>query len=935
MRIIILLLVFFLSLTCIAQGLPPIQNFAPVDYKAENQNWAIAQASDKDIYIANSKGLLAYNGAQWTLYQSPNESVMRSVMVIGEKIYTGSYMEFGYWEDDDFGVFHYTTLSKKIDRMFIPDEEFWNILDIDNYIVFQSLKRIYIYDLREDSFNIIESETSLPKIFDLDQGLYFQRINKGIYKIENGKDVLFLNDEIVKNDEVINIFQSEEGLLFLTRHNGIYKLNGSTLEKWSASANNLLSSVSVYSGIQLKDKSFALGTISKGLIQLDQNGELLYHIDQIKGLRNNTVLSLFEDVDNNLWLGLDNGLSYINLRSPFKVYRDNRGVAGSVYASEIVGNKLYLGTNQGLFYKEIDNNLDFKLIEGTQGQVWSLNVVENSLFCGHHKGTFLIEEDSARRIADVAGTWKIAELEGHPNLILQGNYDGLYILEKSENSWRLKNKISGFDISSRYFESYDKKIFVNHEYKGLFKVKVDSAFSKVESISLDTVLRGNNSGLVRYKDDLLFAYKKGVYKYDKASQEFIRDSIISQVYSEDDYVSGKMIVDAGNKYLWIFSKTKINLISEGTLTKMPVVKSIPLSENVRSGVVGYESVSLLENDEEYLIGTSTGFISVDINKINKKDFVVEIGSISKAPNKDNRDTFILLNKKAEGELKSDENNLDIEFHTSEYSTYLKPAYQYQLTGIYDNWSEWSEESEVKFENLPPGSYSFRVRARVGDDLSGNIATYSFNISRPWYLSNGMIILYLFGMLIGSISVHKTYKRHYHKRQQKLIEKNKREMDLANVKNEKEIIRIKNEQLEEDFKSKSNELAASTLSIIKKNELLYKVKDQLIDSVEDKETIRPIINTIEKSLKQNDDWEMFKEAFDNADRKFLKNLKKAHPNLSPNDIKLCAYLRLNLSSKEIAPLLHISARSIEIKRYRLRKKMNLSHDENLVNYILTL
>jgi DNA-binding CsgD family transcriptional regulator len=929
------LLGFFLSLPCIAQGLPPIQNFAPVDYKAENQNWAISQASDKVIYIANSKGLLAYNGAQWTLHQSPNESVMRSVKVIGEKIYTGSYMEFGYWEKDDFGVLHYTSLSKKINRMLIPDEEFWNILDIDNYIVFQSLKRIYIYDFREDSFNIIESETSLPKIFDLDQGLYFQRINKGIYKIENGKDVLILNDEIVKNDEVINIFQSEGGLLFLTRHNGIYKLNDSILEKWSTGSNSLMSSVSVYSGIQLKDKSYAIGTISRGLILLDQFGELMYHVDQIKGLRNNTVLSLFEDVDNNLWLGLDNGVSYINLRSPFKVYRDNRGVAGSVYTSEIVDNKLYLGTNQGLFYKEIDNDLDFKLIEGTQGQVWSLNVVEKSLFCGHHKGTFLIEEDRASRIADVAGTWKIAALEGHSNLILQGNYDGLYILEKSDNSWRLKNKISGFDISSRYFESYDKKIFVNHEYKGLFKVKADSAFSKAEIISLDTVLRGNNSGLVRYKDDLLFAYKKGVYKYDKASQEFIRDSIISQVYSEDDYVSGKMIVDAGNKYLWIFSKTRINLISEGTLTEIPVIKSIPLSENVRSGVVGYESVSLLENDDEYLIGSSTGFISVDIQKITKKDFVVEIGSIRKASKNDKRDLLIRLNKKTEEELKSDVNNLEIEFHTSEYSTYLKPVYQYQLAGIYDNWSEWSEESKVKFENLPPGSYSFRVRARVGDDLSGNIATYSFNISRPWYLSNGMIILYLFGMLLGTISVHKANKRHYHKRQEKLIEKNKREMDLAKVKNEKEIIRIKNEQLEEDFKSKSNELAASTLSIIKKNELLYKVKDQLIDSVEDRETIRPIINIIEKSLKKNDDWEMFKEAFDNADRKFLKNLKKAHPNLSPNDIKLCAYLRLNLSSKEIAPLLHISARSIEIKRYRLRKKMNLSHDENLVNYILTL
>ncbi len=692
MRIIILLLSFFLSLPCLAQGLPPIQNFSPVDYKAENQNWAISQDSEKIIYIANSKGLLQYNGAQWTLYQTPNESVMRSVKVIGERIYTGSYMEFGYWQKDDFGILLYSSLSEKLEKKVISDEEFWNILDIDDYIIFQSLKRIYIYDLRKDSFNIIESETSLPKIFDLEQDLYFQRINKGIYKIENGKDVLILDDEIVKTDEVVNIFQSEAGLLFLTRNNGIYRLNGSSLEKWNFSSSTLLSTVSIYSGIQLEDKSFAIGTISKGLIHLDQYGDLLVHIDQIKGLRNNTVLSLFEDVDNNLWLGLDNGISYLNLRSPFRDYRDNRGVAGSVYASEIVNNILYLGTNQGLFYKRLNSDLDFKLIEGTQGQVWSLNIIGADLFCGHHRGTFKIEEDRASRITTVTGIWKVEEVEGHPDLILQGSYDGLYILQKLGDKWKLRNKIEGFDISSRYFESNENDIFINHEYKGLFKVKVDSTFSKVENISLDTVLLGSNSGLIKYQGDLLFANRKGVFKYDKQTQEFKRDSVLSQVYTEDDYLSGKMIVDPDEKYLWLFSKSKINLISAGTLTNTPVIKSIPLTEDVRSGVVGYENVSLLGNDDAYLIGTSTGFISIDIQKIKKRDFTVDISRIRKAGKSNYENSVNLLNLNSDGALRSDENNLEIQYHTTEFSKYLKPSYQYKLRDIYDHWSPWSERS---------------------------------------------------------------------------------------------------------------------------------------------------------------------------------------------------------------------------------------------------
>ena len=81
--------------------------------------------------------------------------------------------------------------------------------------------------------------------------------------------------------------------------------------------------------------------------------------------------------------------------------------------------------------------------------------------------------------------------------------------------------------------------------------------------------------------------------------------------------------------------------------------------------------------------------------------------------------------------------------------------------------------------------------------------------------------------------------------------------------------------------------------------------------------------------------MFREAFNNVDRGFIKKLKSLHPNLTPKDLRLCAYLRLNLVSKEIAPLLNISARSVEIKRYRLRKKMNLPHEKSLVEYILEI
>ncbi|NNF21514.1 MAG: two component regulator three y domain-containing protein, partial [Saprospiraceae bacterium] len=277
---------------------------------------------------------------------------------------------------------------------------------------------------------------------------------------------------------------------------------------------------------------------------------------------------------------------------------------------------------------------------------------------------------------------------------------------------------------------------------------------------------------------------------------------------------------------------------------------------------------------------------------------------------------------------------EIDFHVAQFRKYVKPDYQFQLIGMYDDWTEWSEETSVTFENLPYGDYTFKVRARVGDILSTNTASYVFRIDRPWYLSRIMWAIYVLVTSITLFMVHRTYRRYYHGKQNQLIEQNQQELELIRLQNEKEIINLKNDQLREDFRNKSNELAASTMSIIKKNELLTRVKEQLLES-DGSSSTRKIVNIIDRSLKHNDDWELFQEAFNNADREFLGKLKIAHPNLTPNDIRLSSYLRLNLSSKEIAKLLHISPRSVEIKRYRLRKKMDLSHDENLVNYILQL
>ena len=927
-----LILITFLLITFGAncQELPPIQNFTPQEYNGENQNWAISQSPEKIIYVANSKGLLEFNGASWKLYPSPNETIMRSVKVVDDRIYTGCFMEFGYWQKNDFGTLNYTSLSKQHRVKLIEDEEFWNIINIDDYIVFQSLRRIYIVNVTNGSLNTIDSESAITKMFKVDEEIYFHRTGKGIFKIESGKDFLVFDDSIVKNDEIINIFKRDTELLFLSKNNGFYLLKEGSMVEAKNFPNKFLSDISLYDAIQLNDNSFALGSISNGLLYLNPDGELQYQINQDGGLANNTILSIFEDVTNTLWLGLDYGVSYINLESPYRVYNDIEGMLGSVYASAIYEGKLYLGTNQGLFYRDMGYNLGFEFINDTQGQVWCLKEFDGKLICGHHSGTFHIKGDQATKIADIRGTWNVAKIGDKPNVLLQGNYDGLYVLNKAGDSWQLKNKIKGFNNSSRYFESLGNRIFVNHEYNGVFELEVDDALMEVQRFRKDTLLKGANSGIVAYNGTLIYAYKRGIFQYSENNRSFFKEKALSEVYNEAEYESGKLVADQEDNKLWIFNKSNISFIEPAGLSNALKIKKVPLTKEMRNGILGYENIIKLNDEGTYLVGKTSGYITIDINEIESKDFSVHIGAIENF----NGTNATLLKKKSKGNFTNTENHFKFSFYVPVFDKYLTTLYQYRLKGIYNVWSDWSEKNEVTYENVPYGEYVFQVRAKIGNDSSNNTAEYSFKIAKPWYISDVMIALFVLGVLLFSIFMHTMYKQYYKRQRLKLMEKNTRELQLTEVKNEKEIIKIKNEKLEIENKSKKKELAASTMNIIKKNELLTKIKNQL-QKVEDGDGINKVINEIDRNLNKNDDWEMFKEAFNNSDREFLKKIKLMHPELSPNDLKLCAYLRLNLSSKEIAQLLNITLKSVEIKRYRLRKKLDLQREVNLVNYILEL
>ena len=921
------LILFFFSLSIYTQSFPPIQSYTPQEYSAANQNWKISETSKNEILFANSEALLLFNGTSWNKYSSPNGSIVRSVKNIDDKIYIGSHSDFGFFQKSNNGVLIYTSLVEKLNLIIEEDEEFWNILLLDNWIIFQSISRLIFIDKNNNDVKYLKLKGIINNSFSIDKQIYIA-LNTGLFKLVNGQSELVIDSNQLPS-QIVNIFNSENGLLILTSKHGFYlEKSPGVLIRVNSSLDSLNDGFSIFSAIQLQDSSYALGSVGQGLFLLDSDLKSLKKIDKSRGLANNTVLSLYEDTKNNIWLGLDNGITVINNDSPFSIYSDSDGVLGTIYATKLFNKILYVGTNQGLFFKKYNTDEPFRLIKETSGQVWSLIEIDNTLFCGHNNGTFIVSNGSVKKISNTNGSWTFRKISDDSSDVLEGSYYGLKILSKVNEQWIVKNNITGFDISSRFFEiSNNGKIIVSHGYKGVYKLSVNSDFTNIIDYELDSIaLKGGNTSLAKFDNNIYYNYDKGMLKYNSLSNDFSKDTLLSNLSSKD-LLYGIIRNDFDGK-LWLFSENNIHYVYKDLVSGNKKVSSIVSSNQLRRTV--FENISKID-ESNYVIGTNNGYITLDLDKYKLLPPKV---NISKIESYELNQDPIPVSKEEFIQFESSFNNLRFHTNVSNYQKFQPITFEYLLEGYLPEWVSVKESPFIEFNNLKPGDYEFKVRARVGDFYSSNVDSISFSVESPWYFSNFMIANYFLVFAIVFFLFNRSYEKYYREKEQKIIRTNQNKLELIEIEKKQALMAVENIKLQNDIESKNRELAVSTMSMIKKNQFLSKIKSDLKKS-ESGDKIFSVIKMIDRNLNNKDDWKFFEEAFNNADKDFLKKVKSTHPSLTNNDLRLCAYLRLNLSSKDIAPLLNISLSSVEIKRYRLRKKMQLTHNEGLTDHLLSL
>lgn len=958
-RISFLFILYFFGLKQLAAndipriGVPYVQNFHKSLYAAGNQNWSIAKNQKGIMYFGNSGGLLSYNGKYWEKHELPNKQIVRSVAVSNDGlIYTGGFGEFGFW-DYQHKKLTYTSLTKLLPTTAKLTGEVWKIYTLGKKIYFQTFSHIFVYENKK--ITVIKPANNLLFLHKVNDRLFAEVIEKGLFELKDRQLIKLEGSEILGNTGVLSILPYKNNQFLIgTSKNGLFIYDGKTFSPFANQANQFLKTYQLNNGARVLNNYYAFGTILNGIIIIDANGNVVQTINKTSGLQNNTVLSIYNDNENNLWAGLDNGIDRIELNSPLSFYFDKTGKFGTVYSSLIFGNKIYLGTNQGLFYGNWSNNaagnFDFKLIPNSQGQVWDLSRIDNQLICGHNNGTFSIVGDRIEKISNINGGWTLKKLNSNPNYLIQGTYTGLSIyIKNASGNWTFSHRIEGFGEPSRYVEQDHKgNIWVSHAYQGLYRINVSDDLKKTVKIKYYDDKNGLpssfNINAFNLENRVVFSSDSGFYVYDDINDRFNKYHALNNKLG--NFNTSNKIIKASNGKYWFINHGRMSLANFNEPGKIVIDSN---RFNILDGrmVQYYENISQISNNI-YLISVDDGFaiyndaLAATIKASTKLPQVL-IGKID-----DITDKYSIIaesvNREEEIEIPFSRNSIRISFALPYYRL-SKIKFQYYLEGFSKQWSEWSPATQKDFTNLSNGTYVFKVRAKIDEHAVSEISSVKIVILAPWYASNWAWAFYFICIIIGLIVGKKIYEAKLKKDQQKIADKLQQEKEVYLKKEaeatEKQIAKLQTDKLQAELAGKSRELANSAMSLVYKNELLQKISQELYKLKDNKDQkpqddqLRKIQKIIDDGMNDERDWNLFENSFNEAHESFFKKLKANHPDLVPNDLKLCAYLRMNMSSKEMASLLNISVRGVEIRRYRLRKKLAVPHDKNLTEFLIEL
>ncbi len=883
---------------------PPIQNYSPAQYAAASQNWDIAVDKRGVIYTANNQGLLVFDGLSWELFPLESKSIIRSVYPHNGRIYTGSYQEFGYWETTDEGCMIYNSLTSLMKEFNMQSDEFWEITSYKDAIYFRSFGGVYKYENNKISRvqDIVSTALGIYK----NRLILAHRMNGLLFLDESGEVKTLEGDlDLLEDENVIDI-EAHGDTLYIGSRDALYFYHGNEVKKfWNKELNELLSRFELNHIEMISDEELVFGSIKSGIIHYDLSKDEFHVYNRTSGLQNNTVLGMTYAKDK-LWLALDKGVDMIDLKAPIRFFTDNTGELGAVYDLQIFNGKYYLASNTGV-YRFNDGKLE--LIENAEDHTWNLEVINNTLYANHNTGIYKIVDDEFIPIDDRTGSFSIKKMASGDDLLIC-HYTGLSVYDTDSED---VTEIEGvnFPVKEVVFES-EKVLWAAHPYEGIYRIDLkdlnDVKVKKIPSLGDNANF---NSKIYKINNQVLVFVNEQWYQYNPFKDGF-------EIFEELTPFNDSRLIYQGGNYVFVNSKNGSLM-----LTDLNGDKTALSADKLDQRLVKSNENFIEINDSISYVTLNDGFAQINLKEIEDQKKVEWISKPFIKEFADDNQRYSLRTSPIVPYKSSRNISLKAGLPLSEAS-----ILRYSLEGE-EELSGTVSSGTLTFRNLRHGDYHLQLSA-IGGALN-QIATESFNftIAPPWYFSIWMKAVYAFIVIALIFLIYWLNQQKLKKHQLQLEEKFEKE-------HSERLNRLEKEKLINEIDLKRKELANTTMMAAKKNEVLMEIQGELNkdkNKFSNQFRIKHIMNKINNAVKNKDEWKVFETNFNEVHEDFFKEVLKEYPKLTSKDLKLCSYLKMNLSSKEIAPLMGISVRGVEVHRYRLRKKMKLESDVNLTKFLI--
>ena len=923
-----MLMTLILLLLQISSKSTVVQNFNKNDYESVKQNWAIAQSKEGYIYFGNHRTLLQYDGKNWISRDIRNFTI-RSLHYDkkGEILYVGGVNEFGYFHTDSLGNYQYYSLSKNLlkNNSF---KEIWKIYKIDDDIYFCSFSSIFIFNTTQKHNGNIQSiklNSLALHSFMYQNELYIQNRTDGV-KILKGEKLVDLSwGKFFAKKFIMFVKHFNGKMLIGTYQNGLYLVDDGEITVLSRKNEFLTHKINV--GLVTHNKVI-IGTRKNGVYIYDKDLRLVKHYNLDSGLNDNFVSNMMIDSKQDLWLSLNNGISRISLNNPFSEYRRYVNKEITIFDIKRFKEKLYLGTNEGLF---VFNDKSFEF-ESTiiKSKIKSMIIVDDKFYIAALSGLFRLNGAEILKISNEQISLLVkSKLYKSRIYKHSARNDQLYVMNHSNNQFITKKKypLNAFVRTITEIDSFN--LLIGTVNKGLIKIENDSIYNFPHSKINNTTQTLTYS----FNDEVLITPYYKILKYDKSTfkewVKFVTPNNVS-AFKQIDEKSFWLREDGKYKIVNILGNGEQKVVSKVFKVLSPFSNLVIYPDPEKEGITWFgEQGQLIRYDANVNVDVDAPFPTY-VRKITLAGDSTLFGGHHP---KDERLSF---------SIDYTTSPLRFEFAAPFYTRPEKTTYSYKLEGFDEEWSEWSSESFKDYTGLYEGDYTFRVKAKNVYETISNEDTYSFSINPPYYRTLYAYGFYIFGFswfvyLFIRYSAHKKTLRLQELHRIEIAENKTRELELHN-KIEKQEMRTRIAgDLHDEVGSNLNgiglvsNLLLNQLTLDEKNERrLHQIKTVALESAESMRDIVWFVNPENDSFEKTLEKMQFEghRLLDHLDLTYTvtKESEFSEPNI---DIRRNVYMFFKETLQNIVK--HSEATKVDIELNVTENSIHLSVHDNGIGF----